>query len=213
MRICAATKAYLALLGLFFSVPGSSWAQNPTIDLELELIEPPPFATPPLSSGTIAFRLTNNGPTTAGIPFLGLPTLAIGSETVPIDPVFGPHIWFFWNPDSDCLFLLFDVVNQDPDPSVAAFDARFGMLEPGESAICRLDYYVNTLSEQTYEVEWRALQANNNDPNPNNSSTVAIFRTSPLAIPTLSEYALGTLALVLMTAGAFILRRRAGQAL
>ena len=202
----------LAFLGLFL-VPGTTWPQTPTVDLELELIEPPPFATPPLSSGTIAFQLTNHGPGTAGIPFMGLPTLIIATETVPIDPVFGPHIWFYWNPDSDCLYLLFDVVNQDPDPSTALFDAAFGQLEPGESAICRLDYYVNTLNEQTYEFEWISNQPNSTDPNPNNSNTVTVFRTSPLAIPTLSEYALGTLALALMAAGAFILRRGAGQAL
>lgn len=206
-RIASLLSVVLVLKIACFA-PSILWAQPPiAADLELEVIEPPPLATPPLSTGTIGFRLTNNGPDVAGIPFNGTPSLIMGTTGIPVDPIFGPHLWFTWNPNSDCLFLLWAIVNNDPDPPTALYEINFDTLQPGESAVCRLDYTINTLNEQNYTVEWISFQPNNTDPNTANSNVTTVFRASPLAIPTLSEYALALLASVLLTIGLFVIRR------
>lgn len=187
----------------------ATWAQpeGTVTDLQLEVFEPPPFATPPLSTGTIGFRLTNHGPDTAGVPQNGIPTLIMGTTGIPVDPIFGPHLWFTRNPNSDCLFLLWAIVNNDPDPPTALYEIRFDTILAGESATCRLDYAVNTLTEQNYTVEWKSFQPTSTDPDPTNSSAVTIFRASPLAVPSLSVGALAMLASILLISGLFVMRR------
>ena len=192
-------------------------AQPPgNADLVVKVLQGPPAVTPPGSTGRITLQLTNLGPDVTGPPPPSS-SLLLFSNSLLFWEFIGSPVSFSRVPPGGCYNLYWLVPFPAPGQPVTRFyTAEFFPLEPGESAICELEYEVNPILElEEYSsltgndilVTWRAFSPFVEDPNPANSIAGMVFRLGASPIPAAGTKGLALLATLLALAAVMVLRK------
>jgi len=190
-----------------------------THDLELRIDVNAPAVTPPGTTGTLTFTVTNHGPDAAGL--VGPPgtfriLVAAGLETYSL--VYGELIDFNQIADPSLCALSANLGDPLPgDPIPVIYTLRFENLLPGESKTCDVEFIISPFAHQIDPVEtsdgnilhrWTLSSPPGTDPDPSNNRIYVTYQlVPPSTIPTLNPWGLAALSLGLVAAYAFVRRR------
>lgn len=195
----------LVVIGTFPSC--SALSAKPVADLEMVFTKPLPSVTPPGSTGSFAYRLTNLGPDRAGGPDDSQYTIGVGTPGIIWNIGIGPEVVLSNAAGPKC-FLLIGFIDPIPgDPPRITYENEFQPIDPGESVTCEVQYFVSNYIGGDRDILWDVFSSLDDDPNPANDGFILKFRLAPEPIPTLSPGGLALLAASLLASFLLVWRR------
>lgn len=187
---------FVSWLGLVTAIVfiGQAVGAQPIADLEVVVTKSLPSVTPPGSTGTFAYRLTNLGPARAGGFDDSKYTISVGVDGIIVNDGIGPEV-VLSNASGPICFLLQGYIDPIPgDPLQIVYTHAFQPMAPGQSVTCEVRYFVSNYIGGDRDIEWSAFSSLDDDPNPANDGFILKFRLAPEPIPTLSHAGLAVLA-------------------
>lgn len=184
-------------------------------DLSLQILVDAPPVTPPGSSGTLTFIVTNHGPDTAGAA--GTWNLMVNADIMPFSFEEGEFIDFNGISDISVCRLNSELAFPLPgEPIPLLYGWIIQEIPPGSSVTCVATFTINEHAEVldpegtadgVISHGWRVSTSGiGTDPDPDNNEVVVHYVLAPQPIPTLSPAGLAALAAGLLLAFS-VLRR------
>ncbi len=196
-------------------LPCVTLAQSPVADLELSVEQGLPPVTLPGATGDIVLRVVNHGPDTAGIHASGDNGIVTISRPIPYSVDHGVAVHFLRSVVDDCVRLTWSVITPAPGQEPRAdYIVEFPPIDPGQSYTCTLEYRVNPhiadfISRSPLPVEWFVGSSEITDPDRENDEITLFFTFLTQPIPALDPVGLTLLALGMLMAFVWGLRRHA----